>query len=180
MAGLYTSPLGTTSASRTPRERAFRLMYLQANRNRYNDPQRLAEVATAAENAGVDISGSLTSESTDYSRRAATEEAAQTAQVLNLRQFSEQDKIRREMLAAAGAGLPLAAYRRRAIAAGARPSNFDLAAAQWQTKFAPKPDQMATTAAGAGASSVPFNPLPGTKTNPMKVPFETVFNTPSF
>jgi len=167
MAGLYTAPLGTTTASRTPRERAFRMMYMQANRNRYNDPRGLAEVATAAENAGIDVSGSLTAESQDYSRRAAAEEAAQTAQVLNLRQFSEQDKIRREMLAAAAAGLPLSAYRRRAVAAGARPTNFDLAAAQWQSKFAPKPDQTASTAAAAGSSSVPTNPLPGTKTNPI-------------
>lgn len=163
---LYTAPLGTTTAPRTPKERAFRLMYMQANRNRYNDPRGLAEAATAAENAGIDVSGSLTAESQDYSRRAASEEAAQTAQVLNVRQFSEQDKIRREMLAAAAAGQPLSVYRRRAVAAGARPGMFDRAAAQWQSRLAPKPDQAAVTSAAAGASSVPINPLPGTKTNP--------------
>lgn len=72
--GLYTAPLGTQHSTRTPKERAMRLMYLRANRNRYKRPQDLYAIASEAEEQGIDVSGSQTQDSVDYARNTARED----------------------------------------------------------------------------------------------------------
>lgn len=121
----------------------MRLLYMKANRNRMNDPATLLAVAAQAEAEGIDVSGSRTAESQAYSDRAKAEQAAADEKLIEMPQRTLQDRIRQDMMTAAAAGLPLSQFRNRAISAGARPTAFDKAAADWQRRYAPKPVQTA-------------------------------------
>lgn len=182
MASLYTAPLGATHASRTPNERAMRLLYLQANRNRYRDPGQLQKVAAEAEAQGIDVSGSLTAESQDYTRRMQAEEAQQAERLMAIPMESARDRLRKDMRSAAAAGLPVSQYRTKALALGARPGVFDRVAAEWQKKYKtltpPKTEPSpAGTTASAGAT-IPYfstdaaNPL---TQNPTSSIFKSIF-----
>ena len=170
MASLYTAPLGATHASRTPNERAMRLLYMQANRNRYSNPEQLQRVAAAAENQGIDASGSLTSESQDYTRRAQLEESKQAERLMALPMESARDRLRQDMRTAAAAGMPLSQYRNKAIGLGARPGVFDRVAADWQKRYKSltqptpptqtPPNPAATTAAAGAGVTYPTSPNP--------------------
>lgn len=131
MASLFTEGLGTTHSVRTPKERAMRLVYQRANRMRRSNPKALLDIATRAEEEGIDISGSLTSNSQENSRNqklADTQYAEEIVALPGRKRNALQDSIRQQMRKAAAEGKPLSDFRSRAIEAGADPAQFDSAA----------------------------------------------------
>ena len=131
MASLFTEGLGTTHSVRTPKERAMRIVYQRANRMRRANPKALLDIATRAEEEGIDISGSLTSNSQENSRNQKMAETKQAEEIMAIparKRSALQDSIRQQMRKAAAEGKPLSDFRSRAIEAGADPAQFDSAA----------------------------------------------------
>lgn len=123
--------LGVTHANRTPYERAMRNLYMRANRNRAKDPKALLEAAALAEDAGIDVSGSLTaaSQANTRNQRLADIEAMQAqADMPRQARLMRQSNIRQQMRAAASRGEDLSGFRDEAISEGAQPAQFDRAA----------------------------------------------------
>lgn len=176
MASLYTAPLGATHASRTPNERAMRLLYMQANRNRYSNPEQLQRVAAAAESQGIDVSGSLTAESQDYTRRALAEESRQAERLMRLPMESARDRLRQDMRTAAAAGMPLSQYRNKAIGLGARPGVFDRVAADWQKRYKSLTQPKETPPNPAGTTAAAGTRIPYFATAAADIPKPSYFN----
>ena len=157
---LYTAPLGTNWAPRTPKERALRLAYLKAHRNRRANPEKLYEIASEAEKQGIDISGSLTENSQQNTRayNQAVASAAQEQAMAPVRQRNAvRDQLKRDAWEASKKGMSLSEYRSRAVGLGADPAQAD----RWISgleKNAPKQPAGAQGAAGSTGPTGPTGP----------------------
>ncbi len=127
-------------------ERAMRLLYLQANRRRYEDPEGLVRATAAADAAGIDVSGSQSAESVSFSRQRAGQQAQQAEAISSMPLRSAQDQMRDDMMQAARMGLSLTdfrrRFRRRGLELGANPQQLDRSIEDYASLLKPKTQQL--------------------------------------